>query len=309
VVKLRDTSSVSVRNFDFVYFPENPNTNYLRNLRNRRGDYSGFITLKMTAVDNIYLGSGFVDFDARSGMIGTTIEELNRAVIPGSSIKGSVRQVARAISDGCIMQSEKERLYLTKEQRSSCVPMPKKNETFHVCVVCDMFGTMGLKSKLSFSDFTADDYEIIKCQVPLQFSPNIQAPFYKEDRLHKGYKFYFTECEKRESEKTETITAIKKDTVFTGRIAFDGLDKKEFLVFMHSLGIGGEYFSHKIGGYKADGFGTVNFECTDLVLNGEILAADKAVYYACEYIDNEEMCTDECHERIAQLREIMKYKK
>lgn len=305
------------RNFDFVYFPENPDTNYLSDINKRQGKYSGSITLEMTAVDNIYLGSGFIDFDEKSGLIGTTVEELNKAIIPGSSVKGAVRHVARAVSDGCILQSEKEQqsekehLELKREQTFSCVPMPKKGETFHVCIVCDMFGTMGLKSKLSFSDFVADRYEVIKCRVPLQFSPKIREPFYLKDelyegkRLHKGYKFYFTDCEKRESDKIQTITVIKKGAVFTGKIRFEYLDEKELMLFLYSLGIGGKYFSHKIGGYKADGYGTVNFRCTKFDLNGKETLLTEAENYANKYVKE---CSDDCYDRIEQLEEIMSYK-
>lgn len=295
------------RNFDFVYFPENPDTNYLRNIEERQGEFSGSITLEMTAVDNIYLGSGFIDYNEKSGLIGNTVEELNKAIIPGSSVKGAVRHVARAISDGCILQSEKKGdLNLKSKQNQFCDPMSKNEKDFHVCIVCDMFGAMGLKSKLSFSDFTADKYEVIKCQVPLQFSPNIKAPFYLDDELHKGYKFYFTDCEKRESDKLETITAIKKGAVFTGKIRFEYLDENELTLFLHSLGIGGEFFSHKIGGYKADGFGTVNFKCVNFELNGNVTSPAEAEKYAKAYVDE---CLDDCYYRIEQLRKIMCYKK
>ncbi len=299
-------NQVVKRNFDFVYFPEKPNTYYLNDIDKRQGEYSGSITLEMTAVDNIYLGSGFIDYNGGLGLIGTTVEELNKAIIPGSSVKGAVRHVARAISDGCILQSEKQHLELTKKQTFSCVPMPKNDKSFHVCIVCDMFGTMGLKSKLSFSDFVADKYEVIRCQVPLQFSPNVQAPFYLEDRLHKGYKFYYTKCENQVSDKLETITAVKKGAVFTSKITFDGLDENELTLFLHSLGISGEYFSHKIGGYKADGFGTVNFKCISFNLNGKETALDDAESYAQQYVDE---CSNDCYYRIEQLRDIMCYKK
>lgn len=299
------------RNFDFVYFPKNPDTRYLRNIEERQGEYSGSITLEMTAVDNIYLGSGFIDYDKKSGLIGNTVEELNKAIILGSSVKGTVRHVARAVSEGCITSSEKEPLKLTGKQKCYCEPMPKKNETFHVCIVCDMFGTMGLKSKLSFSDFVADRYEVIKCRVPLQFSPNVKAPFYLKDelyegkRLHKGYKFYFTDCEKRVSDKLETITAVKKGAVFTGKITFDGLDENQLMLFLYSLGIGGKYFSHKIGGYKADGYGTVNFRCTKFDLNGKETLLSEAENYANKYVKE---CSDDSYDRIEQLEEIMSYK-
>ncbi|MDE5946518.1 MAG: hypothetical protein K2J47_02955 [Ruminococcus sp.] len=299
-------NQVVKRNFDFVYFPENPDTHYLNDIDKRQGEYFGIITLEMNAVDNIYLGSGFIDYNVGAGLIGTTVEELNKAIIPGSSVKGAVRHVARAISDGCIMQSEKERLRLTRQQISSCVSMPKNNKPFHVCIVCDMFGTMGLKSKLSFSDFVADKYEVINCQVPVQFSPNVQAPFYLEDRLHKGYKLYYTECENRESDKLETVTALEKGAVFTGKITFDGLDENELILFLHSLGIGEEYFSHKIGGYKADGFGTVNFKCVKFEMNGKEILPSEAETYAKAYVDK---CSDDCYDRIKQLRKIMHYKK
>ncbi|MBP5604480.1 MAG: hypothetical protein J6X60_02910 [Ruminiclostridium sp.] len=295
------------RNFDFVSFPKEVNTQYITDINNRKGEFSGTIQLEMTAVDNIYCGSGNVGFDKNDGLTTSTLIEGEKCIIPGSSIKGAVRQVARAISDGCIKGTEKG-LYIKKEQRYECnLKDPKKNRYVdNICIICDMFGMMSLSSKIAVSDFVSEKYELVKCDMPDLFTPNINSSYYKEDNVHLGYKFYYTRCDDRSSlPHNNVVYAVKKGTVFEGEVRFKYLDKKELNLLMYSLGIIKDDFSHKIGGYRADGFGTVNFFCKGFVLNSEMKSPKDALHFAGEYPDN---ASDECYYRIEKLCEIMKYK-
>lgn len=301
----RGNTITAPRNFDFVDFPKQVNTHYIKELKQRLGEFSGIIRLQIKTVDLLYLGNGFVEYEDKKGISSRSMTENKKAVIPGSAVKGAIRHVARAISDGCI-PNEKD-LNLPRELKLKCKPTASKEEPLHICIICDMFGAMGLGSKISISDFTSECCETKQCNVPAQFSPNINSDFYKENGCHIGYKFYYTNCESRSMlRQSTTIYAIPKGTVFTGDIHFHGLDKTELQLLMHSLGIGGEYFSHKLGGYRADGFGTVNFTCIGFILNGKECTPAEAVDLACQYVDS---CSDDCYDRISLLRQLMTFRK
>lgn len=290
------------KNYEFVSFPQVVDCSYITDISKRTGEYSGVISLNIKVVDDLYIGSGTVDFDSRTGLSTKTMIENGHAVIPGSSVKGAIRHVARAISEGCIENSD-ARLKLAPKQRGRCNVGPK--QTLNVCIVCDMFGMMGLGSKIAVSDFTAEKCTIVQRKVPAQFSPHPDKPCYLENDRHIGYKFYYTICDSRDMlQHFDTIYAVKAGTVFTGEIRFTGLKLDELRLLMHSLGIGGTYFSHKLGGYRADGFGTVNFICTGFILNGKESTPKQAIDYACQYVDH---CSDDCYEQLKELRNIMEY--
>ena len=295
------------RNYDFVKFSPQINTKYVTNLDKRYGIFSGVIPLEIIAVDRVYPGSGSVSFDPQKGLVSEPAQEHGKAVIFGSSVKGAVRHVARAVSDGCIPYEDD--LILPEKLKSKCKVDTKDKESIFisVCIVCDLFGTMGLASKVSFSDFVADDAQCEACRVPDLFSPHITEPHYLySDGFHKGYKFYRTECESDiAEEKKNWIYTVKAGTVFHGEVRFRGLDETELCLLMYSLGIEKGSFSHKLGGYRAKGFGTVNVCCKPWILNGELKTPNEAAGFSHQYVKN---CSDDCYEQIKKLEEIMQYK-
>ncbi|MCD8094862.1 MAG: RAMP superfamily CRISPR-associated protein [Ruminococcus sp.] len=298
------------KNYEFVKFPDKPNCNYVKGSENKNGKHSGSIELKITAVDNLYLGSGFVDFSENSLYAETLVED-EKAIIPESSIKGALRQVCRAISDGCI--PNEKNLKLKNEQKIKCKP------GVSTCIICDMFGSMGVASKLIFSDFAAEKFALVSCSVGKQFSPHINSEKYMEKGYNYGYKFYFTNCDPV-SDESQRIKAVKKGAVFKGKITFKNLDNKELSLLLFGLGIASksddlkdyEKFSHKLGGCKAQGFGTVNFKCTGFTLDSEKLTEEAAIEWAKKYIignDESCLCSNDCYDSIVEeLTYIMKYK-
>ena len=307
-----------IRNYDFVDFPKKIIQKRYKG-KERFGKLNGILRLKCTTVDNLHLGSGFTRYTEGEGMISEQLAENGTLIIPGSSVKGAVRHVARAISDSCIPQEkyknrakQTERLHLYKDKDKD------KDQTItcrvdELCTVCNLFGMMGLASKVQFSDFTADaanQTEVIS--LPVQYSPHLDADHYfNDDDKHKGYKFYNTECEAKKYSfgppKKIPVEVVKKKVVFTGDIRFVGLYPEELELLCQSLGLE-KTFSHKLGGYRSEGLGTVNFECTGFRLNGEELSPDEAINYACDY-EEANHCSQDSYERIGILCEIMPYRK
>ena len=293
------------KNYAFVPFPQQVNTGYLRDLHRRRGAFSGSIQLQIKTVEPLYLGSGYTLFDEEAGLFGRTMLENGKPVIPGSSVKGELRHTARAVSDGCILYTHAERrdLVLRNGQTANCSNQP---DLFHICIICDMFGMPGLSSKIFCSDFTAEPCELVPYPVPSRNNPRIKADMYMQDGYHIGYKFYLTAGEDRSVKKRKMmIHAVPENIVFTGEIKFSGLDENELMLMMFSLGIGKARFSHKLGGYRPDPFGTCNFSCTAFTLNSKQCDSTEASAYADRYAES---CPDDCRSRIDVLRQILTYR-
>lgn len=308
-------------NYDFVPFPYEVKTDFVTSLSKRRGKLSGYADIEITTVDNLYIGSGFSEFR------GNCIVSQTQTIIPASSLKGAVRQVARAVSDGCIPMdkidvpvlingktklvkkhgrtendSRKEPPRVTQKQNRRCDPKPDKDGNIKVCIVCDMFGAMSLGSKVRFTDMKAEKCPLVQLRVPQQFSPSTAASNYwdlddRNNAVYYGYKFYYTDCEPRDLSKNESIEAVSKNVTFKGRVFFKDLFEEQLQLLMYSLGVG-KYISLKLGGYKADGFGTVKTRCTQLMVNDkETDAQALANKYAS---DNDDI--------LSEIKDILKYR-
>ncbi len=313
-------------NFDFVAFPYSVNNQYITSLSARRGKKSGYADIEITAVDDLYLGSGFCHYENGKGIIGET-----QTFIPASSLKGAVRQVARASSESCIPldridvpvldgngevvttnrngmtvnKSLKGQPFLTCGQKRKCNATPDKDGKIQVCIVCDMFGAMSLASKVRFTDLQMRKGKTETVSVPVRFSPHTEADnyWYRDDEndrniYYKGYKFYYTKCNEREEPKKEKVTVIKSGAVFKGRVYFKNLFDDQLELLLHSLGAG-KNISLKLGGYKADGFGTVNAVCEKLVVNDK---KENAFQIAKKFVDKNKDYLEEL-ESILEYRE------
>lgn len=296
-----------VRNYDFVPFPLYCNTQYINitDFRERMGGYSGFLKLKITALDYLHLGSGFCQLK-NDVLFSETLKEQDALVIPGSSLKGAVRQISRAVSDGCIpVKDEKSKVLLEgREQRNQCY-VSMKPKKLNACIVCDLYGMMSLASKVRFSDFTSDSVKTEMISVPAQYTPDITREHYKTEvdgrTIHKGYKFYKTNCEPMTSVDRDIIEAVSKGVSFTGTIYFHGLDQEQLELFTYSLGLS-RTFSMKLGGYKSAGLGTVKVESTEFIVNGKPEDAHRwAVAYRQRYYEQASYCFD-------ALESIMEYR-
>lgn len=286
------------KNYDFVRFPEKPYVKYITSLAKRNDAsetrYSGYLELEIKTIDYLHIGSGFSRLDNRK-----LISEVSRTeqtlIIPGSSLKGAVRQICRATSDGCIPHESGVRL--TSNQNAKC---SLKKEDFHCCIVCDMFGGMSLGSKLRFTDLTAEKGRTESIPVRVQFSPNANTDSYQDDSHHTiGYKFYYTKCDAANGE-TENVEVVSKGVTFTGKIYFKWLNEEELCLLTHALSLA-KNFSMKLGGYKNAGLGTVETKCVKMIVNGK---EEDAASYAKQYLKD---CTNDEYKQIRDLQDIMEY--
>ncbi len=104
------------KNFDFVPFVK-PNVRY-SNSHDDRNRKSGYLKIKFI-VEELYVGSGFVS-ETKNGFTYETMKHNGKCIIPGSSVKGVIRNICRAVSDGCIPY-QKEIIKVREDYKGKCI--------------------------------------------------------------------------------------------------------------------------------------------------------------------------------------------
>ncbi len=308
-----------IQNYFFVDMPATESRYIYRDKRRDAAhQYSGMLKVRLVTVDPLFIGSGFQELEGtEEGMqfVKQSLEENGKPIIPGSGLKGAVRHICRAVSKSCVPQDscrislprgtnlqckpEKESYWLeraTEEERAKWAKMKKAQKEAkldHACIVCDMFGKMGWSSKVFFSDLVAESGKTEHFRAAQQFAPHPDAEKYLNGGCHR-YKFYYTDIRKddKNSPQRDLLRAVPPKTVFTGEITYRNLDQKELGLLLFGLGQS-RTISLKLGGYRNEGFGTVNLtlasdEIDDpqALANEYIDSVDNAVYRSIEQLEN-----------------------
>lgn len=244
-----------IQNYFFVDFPVT-DSHYVS--RDKRQDaahqFSGILKVRLVTVDPLFIGSGFQELEDGQ-FVKQTLTETGRPIIPGSSLKGDVRQICRAVSQSCVPQ-ESCRISLPQGTMRQCKP-ERRSELDHACIVCDMFGKMGWSSKVFFSDLIAENGKTECFRAAQQFAPHPDAEKYLDKEGYHAYKFYKTKINEVTRPQNDILRAVSPKTMFTGEITYRNLDQKELRLLLFGLGQSGS-ISLKLGGYRNEGFGTVN---------------------------------------------------
>lgn len=244
-----------IQNYFFVDFPVTDSQYVYRNTRRDAAHrFSGILTAQLVTVDPLFIGSGFQELE-NGQFVKQTLTEHGSPIIPGSSLKGAVRQICRAVSQSCVPQ-ESCKINLPKDTMRQCKP-ERKSELDHACIICDMFGKMGWCSKVFFSDLIAENGRTERFRAAQQFAPHPDAEKYLDEDGYHAYKFYKTAISAVTKPQNELLRAVPPKTVFTGEITYRNLDKQELGLLLFGLGQSGT-ISLKLGGYRNEGFGTVN---------------------------------------------------
>lgn len=284
-----------IQNYFFVDFPVT-DPRYVS--RDKRLDaahrLSGILKVQLVTVDPLFIGSGFQELEDGQ-FIKQTLTENNKPIIPGSSLKGAVRQICRAVSQSCVPQ-ESCRINLPQGTMRQCKP-ERKSDLDHACIVCDMFGKMGWCSKVFFSDLIAECGATARFQAAQQFAPHPDAEKYLDEDGYHAYKFYKTKVNSVTKPQNDKLRAVPPQTVFTGEITYRNLDQKELGLLLFGLGQSGS-ISLKLGGYRNEGFGTVNITLVSDQISDTLAMTN-------EYIDSVD---DTLVFGIEQLEDGMPYK-
>ena len=284
-----------IQNYFFADFPvTNSKYAFRENRRDKAHRFSGLLKVRLVTVDPLFIGSGFQDLEDGQ-FVKQTLTESGKPVIPGSSLKGAVRQICRAVSESCVPK-DSCKINLPKGTELQCKP-EKKAEQDHACIVCDMFGKMGWCSKVYFSDLIADSGKTASFRAAQQFAPHPDADKYLDADDYHAYKFYKTKITAVTKPQNDLLRAVPPKTVFTGEITYRNLDQQELGLLLFGLGQSGT-ISLKLGGYRNEGFGTVNITIASDQISDPLAMTNNYI----ESVD------DALLDRIEQLEDGMPYK-
>lgn len=262
----------SVKPFGYINLTKNVIRNEALTHESIKANYlTGNIKLEIQVIsDYLFSGSGNYDFRKNDKLVYYTFFRTNnKLAIPGTSIKGSVRSVAEAISNSCVSQmagrkkvgrnkyKDDEKKYFSRnDSRLAC------NNYIKLCPTCSIFGTTDYSGKISFLD--ASPLKNVKTEIVKigeLFSPKIvkkQRKFYQNKRFNpignlipeKQHRF---------------VEAVKKNNKFVTLMKFQNLSEKELSLILYSMGIKQDY-NIKIGGAKPRCFGIVKIQPLEIEL-------------------------------------------
>ena len=286
-----------IQNYFFVEFPETKSQYMQRkNRQDAAHQLSGLLKVRLVTADPLFIGSGFQELEDGQ-FVKQTLAEHGSPVIPGSSLKGAVRQICRAVSQSCVPE-EACRISLPRGTTLRC-KTERKAEFDQSCIVCDMFGKMGWGSKVFFSDLTAENGKTDRFQAAQQFAPHPEADKYLDSYHCHAYKFYKTMISEVTKPKKDLLRAVPPKTVFTGEITYRNLDERELGLLLFGLGQS-RTISLKLGGYRNEGFGTVNLTLTSDQISDPLALTNDYI----DLVDEDDIL----HNNILDLEDYMPYK-
>lgn len=226
--------------------------------------YEGIIPITIKTLTPIHVSPGRYSVDENKQIFKPFIRVNDKIVIPGTSLKGVVRSIAEAISYSCYTPSAN----LDKRKLSDKSHKDKKKK----CIICDMFGSMGYKSKVQFNDcyLTKGKTEIIG--LPASHKPHPENSFYfNKEGKYKGHKFYKHGILGIQPKGNMLYEFVQQNAEFKGEVRFKGLTEEQLQLLCFSFGLSGDIHP-KIGFGKNHFYGSISVE-------SEEKWADKAKEY------------------------------
>ena len=228
----------------------------------------GKINLKIKFLNEIHISKGLYNLDSKGVLYTEFFKNNNKYVIPGTSVKGMIRNLAEMVSNSCISASKIESKCLPKIKETSC------RKEF--CIICDIFGAMSKKSKIKVSDFKYVEGTGDKVVIGM---PTLRTPklgeLYKENNVLIGYKIYNHGIESILKKGSNNCECFRKNSEFAGTIIYEDLDQEELNLLCYSIGLS-KSFNHKLGYGKPAYFGSIE------VMTDE----ENFINYAREYEKN-----------------------
>ncbi|MBX5459021.1 MAG: hypothetical protein IRZ31_19175 [Thermogemmatispora sp.] len=257
--------------------------------------YSGSLTLRLTARTPIFIPA----HSATSGPRDPSKPEpfiqdgTGRYIIPGTSLKGLLRNLVETLGNGCLTlfdgNYEQERTGGRGRYKAPYWDKVKPEflhceDEAHLCISCRIFGSLKERKsgvftgKVNISDAQADP-ETVALYEPMYTLPLVEPKphhraFYldEQERCIAGRKFYFHHDPDKEPWQADGycyftrpepanryIHPLDYDTVFYARLDFTNLERDELGALLLAIVLE-EGMCHKIGYAKPLGLGSVKLE-------------------------------------------------
>jgi len=220
------------------------------------GLVSGTITGVITALTPVHVASGQIELTGKREppLVKAHVRVGGRPVIPGSSLKGSIRSIVEAISASCIRITRARR----DQQPREAVACQKLDQ---LCVACRMFGALGYQGQVRFLDAVLRGNRTEIIQVPSFYAPRPRERLYYEGGQIKGRKFYEHGKLARGNVPIEVCPVGSR---FDFSVQFDNLAPAELGLLLIALGQGDSRLRLKLGGGKPACCGSIEIALTQL---------------------------------------------
>ena len=268
----------SEKPYEFVAFPlkvkrDEPAGHHRFALQ--EGKYAGLIEATLTARRPVQVASGLMDVvKLKSGETAVALMTKIRRrvyVIPGSSLKGTVRSVVEAISPSCVrVVGWRTRPFLPKRM-NPCSRMDR------LCPACRLFGMSGGRrenyaGQVHFEDAVMVEGKPVVVRTPLLWAPARSRrglpPRYLKGKEVKGRKFYYHGTM---AKGPDARVAAGTGSTFKVHIRFENLSDAELGLLLAALGRHPEKpFLLKVGAGKPVGMGSVEVDVERITLQGDL---------------------------------------
>lgn len=267
---MRGVNLKMIRPYDFVPF-----LRYIPYNGGKIEHKEGKIPIRVKTLTPIHISSGEYVVDYKSIVYKEFIKVNDVPVIPATSLKGCIRSIAESISNSYLYIYDKKRnklipewkikLYNDSGKKAGENKIKGQNKEEKIkCIVCDMFGQMGQKSKVLISDLKGIDnkYRLEIKGIPPSFGPNPENEYYLENGKYKGYKFYRHGINGIQPKGNIFCEFVTEDSWFEGEIIYRNLTEDQMQLLCFSLGLSGD-FNPKIGYGKNYFYGSIEVTSDD----------------------------------------------
>jgi CRISPR/Cas system CSM-associated protein Csm3 (group 7 of RAMP superfamily) len=191
-------------------------------------DWSGRLEVEIEVVSTyLYVGSGTFELfplDGQEQVCYAFARRNGELVIPGTSVKGAVRNVLEAISNSCVRQTAKKEG--VHGSHRACEGVDK------LCPACRLFGTTGYRGRVHFSDAVpVGEVKTERIKIADLWPP----------RLAKGRKFYqtreFQALDKRPEKSHRFLEVVPRRSRFAASLYFENASSAEMGLLMRAWGL------------------------------------------------------------------------
>ncbi len=256
--------------YEFVPFPDRVIRQEVPGHHILRPDLlTGILTFHLHTVTPLFVSSGQVALSEDLGLKPGGVVQAHYRIrgqlaIPASSLKGTVRSIAEAVSASCLGVTRASRRDLPDAFRRPCTRRA-------ACPACTLFGMGGNEAYLGqvrFEDALLQEGGTMLYRLPSLYRPRPGAPVYRDrSRRYKGRKFY-KHGRPRQADKGGESEVIRPDSLLLGRVVFTNLTAEQLGLLFYALGLEGRFLL-KLGGGKPACLGSLLVEPVRLVLRNE----------------------------------------
>jgi CRISPR/Cas system CSM-associated protein Csm3 (group 7 of RAMP superfamily) len=271
--------------YDFVPFPGQAQQAMPHGHHLYTGDrLSGTLELALEVRRPVQVASGFVDFvrGGQSEELAALAASVPRRdppdaparpvpVLPGSSLKGAVRNVVEAISPSCVRVADRRARQVLPQRALGC------RDGRRLCPACRLFGMAwdrrnNYQGQVAVLDALAPRDSLAVVHTPLLWTPargrELPSRYLDGHGQARGRKFYY---HGQTAGGPDARCALRPGTTLAAHLQVENLSAPDMGLLVTALGLHPQYpLDLHLGGGKPAGLGTVGVTAARLRLRGDL---------------------------------------